>query len=310
MVYKRLQNRIAESRFTLPLTALLCVVACAIYGVWQRQLWIQFACLSLSTYMMVLLNNRNALIRIYSRMVSCSFLMLSITAIFLLSSFKFSILQLCFIGFYLFFFLSYQDRSASVKVFYAFCCMGVASTQFIQVLFFVPILWILMILNIMSFSLRNLCASLLGLVAPYWFIGSYCVYDGSLDKFIQHFTDIAVFSPLFQYEQIPLSHWLAFLYVVLVAVIGAFHFINTSYADKIRTRMLYETFITIDICALVFMILQPQHYDYLLCIMIINSAPLIGHYIALTHTWFTNLVFMVLSLGAIALTAFQLWISS
>jgi uncharacterized membrane protein len=74
--------------------------------------------------------------------------------------------------------------------------------------------------------------------------------------------------------------------------------------------MLFEVFIVMDICSFVFIILQPQHYDFLMRIMIINTAPLIAHFVALTRTWFTNAFFGLICLAAIAITAYNLWISS
>ena len=58
----------------LPAVALYGVAVWLADGLYHMQWWIQFACFVLSTYLMIELNNSNALIRIYSRMVSCSFI--------------------------------------------------------------------------------------------------------------------------------------------------------------------------------------------------------------------------------------------
>jgi hypothetical protein len=106
---KRTQNRVAESRFMLPV-----VVAYAI-AVWLasgllipaipitsaellRGAWVQFACFLISAYLMVELNNSNALIRIYSRSVSCSFIVLVCAGCFLFSSLGGAIVQLCMVA--------------------------------------------------------------------------------------------------------------------------------------------------------------------------------------------------------------------
>ena len=83
MVVKRLQNRIAESRMTLTFTAIYAVLVFLASGLVGKNLWFQFACLAVSTYLMVEFNNVNALLRVYSRMVSCAFLMLACTANYL-----------------------------------------------------------------------------------------------------------------------------------------------------------------------------------------------------------------------------------
>lgn len=75
---KRLQNRIAESRWALTVCLIYAAGIMLLGGVIEKGLWLQTACLAISTLMMVELNNSNSLIRIYSRMVSCSFLLLNV----------------------------------------------------------------------------------------------------------------------------------------------------------------------------------------------------------------------------------------
>ena len=62
-------------------------------------------------------------------------------------------------------------------------------------------------------------------------------------------------------------------FITLLAVIGAVHFLRTSYADKIRTRMIYESFIMLDIVSFLFLVLQPQHEYELEGIMIVVRHP-------------------------------------
>lgn len=73
---KRLQNKIAASRFSLPVTATLAALVWVAVGFIMDNIWAQFAFTIISTLLMVELNNRNSLMRTYSRMVSCSFLVL------------------------------------------------------------------------------------------------------------------------------------------------------------------------------------------------------------------------------------------
>ena len=73
---KRIQNRVAGSRIALPVTAVYALLVCLINHLVGQSLWLQLLLLAVSTLLMVQLNNINALIRIYSRMVSCSFLVL------------------------------------------------------------------------------------------------------------------------------------------------------------------------------------------------------------------------------------------
>ena len=56
-----------------------------------------------------------------------------------------------------------------------------------------------------------------------------------------------------------------------------------------------------------FILLQPQHYDVLIRILIINTAPLVGHFLALTHTRQTNIVFFVIIVATLIVTGYNLW---
>ncbi len=73
---KTFQNKVAASRYALPITATLATLVWVAVGLLVSNIWVQFAFTIISTLLMVELNNRNSLMRTYSRMVSCSFLAL------------------------------------------------------------------------------------------------------------------------------------------------------------------------------------------------------------------------------------------
>ncbi len=303
---KRLQNRMAESRFAFPIMIAYGLAIWFAEGTKNGIGWAELTLFLLSTGMMIALNNRNSLIRIYSRMVSCSFIAMTTSATFLFHNLEANIVGTCFILFYLLLLRSYQDKRAPGIVFYAFVCIGIASLVFVQVLYFVPFLWILMATNMMAISKKMFCASLLGLLIPYWFIGGYWLWTGELDYFIQHFAKLTEFGSLFEYSSLGISRTATIGTVALLAIIGTIHFLRTSYLDKIRTRMIYEMFITVNSLTAIFIILQPQHIDKLLPIAIINTSCLIAHYVALTKTKITNITFIAICIGMITLTVFNL----
>ena len=305
-----LQNKISGSRLTLP------VILCYAIGIWllggliQKQWWIQFGCFLLTTYLMVLLNNSNALIRIYSRVISVTFLILSCMACFLFPSLYGNLTQLCIVAFYLILFQSYQDKAAAGLTYYGFLCIGLTSLTFVHILYFVPFLWILMLSCLQSFSLRTFFASLLGIITPYWLGICWLVYQGSLPLFVDHFAPLIRFHTPFDFSILNNSQTTTFAFVILLALIGAVHYFRTYYSDKIRTRQLFVIFIWIDLLTVAFICLQPQYYDPLIRILIINTAPLIGHFIALTHTKITNITFYLICITALLLTGYNLWMSS
>lgn len=307
MIVKRFQNRVAESRIALPVTGVYAFAVCALGGLFTEQLWVQFVLLAVSSFLMMELNNVNALIRIYSRMVSCSFLVLAVMSQYLVVDVRCGIVQACFIAFYLFLFSAYQDNRAMGRVFYAFLMLGIASTMFVQILFFVPLVWVLLCTNLMVRSFRAFVSSLFGLLVPYWFMVAYYLYIDDVDSLLDHFLQIAQFGPVLGWMDMPVSHILTAAYVAILAVVGMIHFRLNNYKDKIRTRMLFEIFSVLALAAIVFMILQPQHIDYLLALLIVSTSPMIGHYIALTNTFITNISFYVMFVVALIITCVNLW---
>ena len=255
------------------------------------------------------LNNINVLIRIYSRMVSVSFVLLSTATIFLFPLVKGAFIQLCFISSLLIFYNCYQDKETPGWTFYAFLCLGIGSIVDIHLLFFVPVFWLMMTIIVYSICWRTFIASLVGLLTPYWFWTAWLLWQekGSIHSLSDHFIALADYQVPF-----PLTFQQTLLLglIILLGITGAIHFLRTSSRDKIRTRQLFYSFFIISTAAVIFLILQPQHYDMLIRIIIIAVSPLIGHFLALTKTKFTNIAFFVIIGAIFALTAFNLWISS
>ena len=308
MQQKRIQNRIAESRWTQAYVVSAAALVWIAAGFYNHAVIVPGICLLLSGYLMMELNNANARIRIYSRMVSCSYLVFATMAVFMFPSIQAAIIMLGFVGFYTFAFRCYQDTHAPGWIFYAFFCIGMSSIVWVQTLYFLPILWIVMRTNILAMSPRNFVASLLGIILPYWFYAGYLAVKGDITILLNHFTKIAVFAEPFNFKLLNSYQIITLSYVLTCAVIGIFHFINQKRNDNIRTRLFYQVFISIDLATIVFLILQPQHYDALLSIMMVTTAPLIAHFFALTRSRITNWIFLILSYSALIITLLNLWI--
>ena len=101
MQQKRIQNRIAESRWTQAYVVSAAALVWVIAGIYNPSVIVPGICLLLSTYLMMELNNANALIRIYSRMVSCSFIVFATMAVFMFPSIQSAIIMLGFVVLYI-----------------------------------------------------------------------------------------------------------------------------------------------------------------------------------------------------------------
>lgn len=304
---KRTQNRIAESRWALPICAAYTLLICLISGLFSEGIWAQLALTTIATLLMVELNNRNSLIRIYSRMVSCSFLVMTMMTPHKIESIDGCIVSMCFVAFYLALCNAYQDKKATGYVLWAFAAIGVASIVWIQILLFIPVLWVLTATNILAMSLRTFVASILGVIMPYWFLSAYYIYIGDIMPIVDHIATIANFEPLFIYKNCSINDFLPLCFIILLAITGSIHFLRTSYKDKIRTRMIYEMFITMTVATIVLIILQPQHANIATHMLIISTAPLIGHFLALTSTKITNIASLTFMAIALVITALNLW---
>jgi len=337
---KRAQNRIAESRMTLSVVSVIGAMLALAIGaigmdlgteVYKDVTWlILTGILVLSTMLMVELNNANSLIRIYSRMVSCSYLILMLMATFLYPSLRGAIVGLSFIVSYVFFLRAYQDKTAVGSIYAAFLALGVGSIFFVKLLYFVPLFWLLMVIRLVAMCWRTLFASLLGLITPYWLIGGYFLYAKDYQTPLNHFLALGKFMPLEQVFSVngplvapfftdpvllytPHSSVLApiftLIFLLLLTFMGMIHFLRQSSKDKLRTQMVYEMFIIVTMAIILFIALQPQHLNILMRLLIIHTAIFIGHFIALTQTKLTNITFFVILALTLILTAYNLQFS-
>ena len=314
------QNRVAVSRFTLPAVMFFSIavwlasgqlsftVPSSLAELWQGG-WVRFACFLVSVFLVIVLNNNNGLIRVYSRTVSCAFVVLMCAGNFLFNSTSAALVQIFMIAFYLAIFQTYQDKTAVGWSYYAFLCVGLASCLFVQILFFVPVLWLMMFFQLSSFSWRMFCASLLGLVTPYWFMLPLLFFHGNAEAMAAHFMALADFS-VSDSISLTVNKLLFFVFVVALGITGTVHYYRKKLDDNIRIRLLYGCFILMWLVTGVFLVLQPQHYDMLVRLLVICVSPLIAHFLTFTNTRITNIAFHVIWVAALLMTLFNLWMPS
>lgn len=320
---KRPQNIIAESGLTLPFAALFGILVWLLAGLVQQQLWPQLAIFVATVYVLVELTNQNALLRVRSRMVSSTFILLSCTGCFLLPQMTGGIVQLCFTLAFLLLFQTYQTSHSVGRTFYAFTAVGLASIAYVQVLWYVPVLWVLMATQLQSMSWRTWWASLLGLALPYWFALLWFLFPfnlsadwtTNLSPLASHFAqlaDITLHSSLIgHHPQLITYHIIArFLILTLtvtLAAVGMAHFWQHSFEDKIRIRLLYGFFTAMTAVTVLFIVLQPQHFDVLMRLLTLCACPLIAHVMTFTSSRLSNILFFIALALTLAVTAYNLF---
>lgn len=309
---KRIQNVVAESRRTLPITVGYGVLVWLLAGLLKEHWWIQFACFAVSMWLMMELNNQNLLIRIYSRTVSSSYIVFTCIAVFLFPSVHSAILQLLAITSLFLLFKTYQDKTSAGKIFYTFMCIGLSSLVDVQVFYYLPVYWLIMGMTVYSLGWRTFFASLFGLITPYWFSLAWYVYKdaGDITPWIGHFSTLGSLQFPIAYSALTLQQLLLLGFLMAMFILGAIHFVMTSYKDKIRVRQIYYSFILMTIYSYVLIAFQPTLYNKVIHMIIITTSPMIAHFISLTNSRLTNILFFVLVGVALFLTAMNLWISS
>jgi len=58
---------------------------------------------------------------------------------------------------------------------------------------------------------------------------------------------------------------------------------------------------------MLFIALQPQHFDILIGLVFVCASPLIAHLLTLTSTRFTNIAFFVILATCLIITTINLW---
>ena len=201
----------------------------------------------------------------------------------------------------------YQDKQAAKPSYYAFLLIGLASLTFVHILFFVPLIWLLMAFLLQCLSWRTWVASILGLLTPYWFGCCWWAWQQDFTFVFNHFMALGDFARPLDFSLLTVPQIISLAVVMLFAVIGIVHYIRKYHDDKIRIRLIYGIFIWTDLAAALFLVLQPQHYDHLIRMMVINTAPLIGHFLALTRTRWTNMAFFAIVAIVLITTGINLW---
>ncbi len=276
-------------------------------GLVADDLWLQLALMCASIYFIIELSNSNSLIRIRSRMVSSVFVTLMCCNSVLFQSISGNFVTLCLILSILLLFTTYQRPEAVGSTYYSALFMGLASLAEVRVLYFMPLLWLLDLTHLQSFSLRSWMASCLGILTPYWFFIPLLLYQQDFYSVVSHFMQLFDIHEPFEFSAIGPAQWLSFIYIQVLTVISATNFWLYNYEDRIRIRQFYGFFALTGLTASIFLIIQPQLFDPMMRFVIVCSSPFIAHYFSLTQAKGTNILFIISTIVALLLIVLNLF---
>lgn len=311
MSKKYTQNKIVESRKTLPAVFAYGVGMWLLAGLIQNGWWLQFGSFLATVYAMIVINKSNLLIRIYSRSVSAAFILLSCSAVWLFPSVDGAITQLASALILLMLFSCYQDKATMGKTFYIFLLISAVSLLEPYFILFVPVFWLLMGITVYSLSFRTFMASIIGLITPYWLYMGWLLYQNPMQptealQALSHFTDLQW---QVDYQVLNASQIALFAIVFVLFLFGAIHFWYTSYMDKIRVRQIYTSLILLAFYTILLLAFLPHEYNMLIYMLLIAVSPITAHFFSLTHSRITNILFFVILAVILTLTGVNLWIS-
>ena len=303
---RRFQNRVAESTMALPAALAYSAAVFHLCGLYGRGLWVQAVAVLAAALAVARLNNAYSLIRIYSRMVSCLFLLLTMAACHGLGDMGAAAASLCFPCFLLFLFGTYQDKDSAGMAFYAFAMLGFGSLAEPHMLVLLPLGWLLLATAMQALSLRTLAASAMGALLPWWFAAAWTAVVGDMGFLLSAYGSLSALPGMPDYSCISVGDAAVWCFSTLLLLVGVVHFLRQAHRDKIRTRSMYEALMVSAGYILAVAALMPQHSHWLIRAYFVPVAALAGHFTALTATKATNIATITMLAGLLALAAYNM----
>lgn len=307
---RRLQKEISTSRLSWPIAAMTSLLFWFIAWIEDNVTVLPIAMLLITGLQMMWMNHLFALIRIFSRMIASSFIVFT-TAMIIVPDigglqFEATFLQFCLICFLILFFSCYQYPKAQGVILYAFLMIGLASLAFKQILFIVPILWLLTGFCMVTFSTKIWLSSIFGIGLPYLFVFTYYMMVGtpSEEMTLLHNWE---FCKAFSFSGISTTAIVSFSATSLLSTLGIVHLIREGHKDKVRTRMMYQIFIAIAVFSFAMTLIQPAHIIQYTALQLISTSAMVGRFFAMTDSKQSNITFITITVLSYLLTIYNLF---
>lgn len=332
MYKKRFQNNVATGRFTLPVVILICAAFWTATGFlfsgpypdmpgtyplwlsngirsmlphWISQL-ISFIFYGFIGYLLIELNNTYAIIRTRATVqTSLYFILISICP-FIHQIFSGSLVSFTMLISLFFLFKSYQSRRSSGNLFHAFAFIGISSLFLPQVLWLTPV-WLIGAIMFHALTPRSLCASLVGIIFPYWIVFAFAFITDDHQLFYQPFIDMTTFTPISYFSYLSWEVIATLIYMFVLFLAAFVHRIINGHKNNIRTSAFLDFLILVSFSLLVYIVLQPSMAIKLLPLLIMFNSVLIGHIFAMTNSKASNIFFISSLAVLVLLFTFNLW---
>ncbi len=271
-------------------TTLLAAFACAALS-WfcgsgkasdQYLWWGGFGATVLAAYLLLEFNNRFSLLRIRSHMMPSVFLAMAAAMPFGQTLSWDFLPPICLLLAYYSLFLSYQNFRSQGYAFHAFAFLGIGALVFPQMLYFAPLFMLFMLVQLRSMSGKAFVAALLGMAAPIALREVFLLLNGSAAQIDGFWVALRNF-PHPDYATLDEHRLVSAALVILVSLAATVHFLRTRFNDKIRTRMFFYVIMLEEAALIALAALQPQHFDVLFKLLLVNGSILAAHHLSLAR---------------------------
>ena len=296
-----MRKNITTSIATLPICIVIACILWLFPSFKSLEGWISLGITVGMSYIFAEWNNRTVLLRVRSRMVSSTFVMLMAFTPFLHSLSYDMIAAVALLLTYYSLSHTYQDLNSQGLSFYAYLSLGIGTTVLPGMWWMVLVFFVMQIILLRSVTWRSLLANLMALLLPYWTLLAYTFVRTS-DVFYYDWAAVVHFSSD-GFGQISQDRRITLYIVLILSFFSSFHFLRNYFSDKIRVRMVFYIIILQEIVLTLLIFFQPAHFDAYMRLLLVNSAPLLAHYYTLAkgfkvrECWMTICFLLFMSIG-------------
>lgn len=300
----RLQIQVATGRFTLPVAMFVCLLLWLVSGSQWTDL-ASLAIVALTGYVMIETNTAFTLIRTHTSLPVCIYGML-ITSLCFLHPFRWeNVFPLAFMLVVTQLFQSYESPRPATSVYNSFLILSTCSLFFPFAVWFLP-LFIGSLIPFRALKIKSLCACILGLITPYWFLFGYAFCYEKMHLFITPLKEMMTFTSI-SYARLSVVEVVSWLVITLFLLVIGLHYLYVAYTDRTRTRIYHFFLMYAGLWTTLTSLLMPQYLDALLPVQCLCVAFLGGRLFTLTRNRFSGIFFVVTFVTLILLTAYNVW---
>ncbi len=297
---KTFRYHVTTGSFTLPVTSLLACVLWYFSREGGLQHWAGLIVVGVCAYIIAEWNNQNGLLRVRSRLMSATYLVLMAAFSFLHKWEVETLSTVCLLLSYVALFMAYQKPMAQGEVFHAFLFLGLGSLFFPPLLLLAPFFCSAMLIQLRVLNWRTFMAGVFGLLLPYWFYAAWTLWQDCWQQEVLRWTEF-FHTPLLDYSSLGEEKLVSASVLAVLSLLSVAHFVRTSFNDKIRTRMLLYIIMVQEVVLVLMLVAWPAHFDTLMYLLVANSCPFIAHYYALARGRWMNAFFIVTTVLVAAL---------